>query len=74
MSVSPAVCEDRALFDAWHPIAAVADIAPATTFTTLLLGEPLRYGLDECAGLWASTTERTGVKPSRCVNFVFEHL
>src|SRR5262245_15514526 len=40
------VCEDKALLDAWHPVAALADIEPGRTYMTRLLGEPLDYRLD----------------------------
>jgi phenylpropionate dioxygenase-like ring-hydroxylating dioxygenase large terminal subunit len=39
------VCEDRALLDAWHPIAAVVDLEPGRVYTTQLLGEPIVYAL-----------------------------
>jgi len=50
LSLSPSVCEDRALLDAWHPIAYTGDIETGRTYPTRLLGEPIRYGRDDATG------------------------
>lgn len=59
MESSPAVCRDRALVDAWHPIAAIEEIDAGRTHASHLLGERIQYGIDQANGAtWATNDDR----------------
>jgi phenylpropionate dioxygenase-like ring-hydroxylating dioxygenase large terminal subunit len=40
-------CTDPVALDQWYPLGAVAEVRPGVTYQTMLLGEPLRYGIDD---------------------------
>lgn len=39
-------CTDPVALNQWHPLGAIAELRRGVTYQTLLLGEPLRYGID----------------------------
>lgn len=51
-------CNNQTIRDLWHPVAAEAELGVDTEYTTLLLGEGLRYGLTGDGAGWVAT--RTG--------------
>ena len=40
-------CTDPVALNQWHPLSAVAELRRGVTYQTLLLGEPLGYGIDD---------------------------
>lgn len=46
MSSAARRCTDPTVLDLWHPIAAVVELIPDTTYSTQLLGHDLDYGVD----------------------------
>ena len=44
-------CTSRAVLDLWHPIAAIAELKPGVTYSTMLLGYPLSYGREGDTGV-----------------------
>ena len=59
LPITSTVCEDRVLLDAWHPIAAMEDIAPERAHATQLLGGQLHYGIGGSDDVvWAEVADR----------------
>lgn len=69
MTASPVPCTDPIALNLWHPVHAVAELAPGQSKTTTLLGATLSYGLDGGSEPWAQVVAETPQMVRTCLRY-----